>query len=50
MREEDKSSVNSSEKFGVSTTSNSLLYTFQIDEIEYKVIQRSNSKIEGEKL
>ena len=49
MREEDKSSVNGNEKVDANETANSLLSTFQIDEVEYRVIQRSNSKIEGEK-
>jgi uncharacterized protein YpmS len=50
MREEDKSSVSSNEKVDANETANSLFSTFQINEIEYKVVKKSNSKIEGERL
>ena len=50
MREEDKSSVSNNEKVDANETANSLFSTFQINEIEYKVVKKSNSKIEGERL
>ena len=50
MRENDKRIENKQAEETINTVSDSLLSNFLIDWENYKVIWRSNSKIEGEKL